>query len=224
MNFVLRIASNFNFILFSFQYLLHCECRNKNYQDYSANVFVFWTRVEKSCFIVRFIFPSLSFSSLFNLATSEWTLHVGQSSHLTVLYIVLCRFFFHAFSWVKKTHQNLHLWLRRIFCAADILLVLNDNFKNKVLCAIANRFWIYSRFEYILPAFVLHHLNATKCFCLNKISVIAVTNPCNGVQRTANYVGSVSSLALSFSLFLYVFICAYVLVCLQYNVVLAVVT
>lgn len=60
MNFVLRIASNFNFILFSFQYLLHCERRNKNYQDYSANVFVFWTRVEKPCFIVGFVFPSLS--------------------------------------------------------------------------------------------------------------------------------------------------------------------
>lgn len=93
MNFVLRIASNFNFILFSFQYLLHCERRNKNYQDYSANVFVFWTRVEKPCFIVEFVFRSLSFSSLFNLATSEWTLHVEQSSHLTVRNIVLCRFF-----------------------------------------------------------------------------------------------------------------------------------
>lgn len=161
---------------------------------------------------------SISLSSLFNLATSEWTLHVEQSSHLTVLYIVPCRFFFYAFSWERKKHQNLHLWLRCIFCAADVSLVLNDDFKNKVLCAIANRFWIYSWFEYILTAFALHHLNATKCFCLNKISVIAVTNLCNGVHRTANYI------PFARSLFLYVFICAYVFVCLQYNVVLAVVT
>lgn len=217
MNFVLRIASNFNFILFSFQYLLHCERRNKNYQDYSANVFVFWTRVEKPCFIVEFVFRSLSFSSLFNLATSEWTLHVGQSSHLTVLYIVLCRFFFYAFSWEKKkTPESTFVTSMYFFCAADVSLVLNDDFKNKVLCAIANRFWIYSRFEYILPAFALHHLNATKCFCLNKISVIAVTNPCNGVQRTANYIpfaGSVSSLALSLSLPLSFCMCLYVRTC-----------
>lgn len=217
MNFVLRIASNFNFILFSFQYLLHCERRNKNYQDYSANVFVFWTRVEKPCFIVGFVFPSLS--QVFSI----W-LHPNELCMLSKVLISPFFISFHAdFSFMhfherKKKHQNLHLWLRCIFCAADVSLVLNDDFKNKVLCAIANRFWIYSRFEYILTAFALHHLNATKCFCLNKISVIAVTNPCNGVHRTANYI------PFARSLFLYVFICAYVFVCLQYNVVLAVVT